>query len=338
MRLLIMLAAGLFCAAPAAAQTNELTPTVEALSADMAAYGEWLTRANEVQAPLMAALQQIDGRWSAAMAAGSPQAAAAAFRPFIAETVGIIARVNTQLEALPAPEFPRLDVADDLRPGAIVRDMRRLNDQIRAFVESYDPLLIAMERDDPAAVRQAGGQMVGALRLIFDSQILMTRGALAATPRDESTWEMQNVQLLYYSAGARILESWPEDHIAGTDRALAGDLRDLASRLDANAEVGSSKIEAELAETRQLLADAESDGDSASAAIFRTTIGVFEIDRQIFPVARELANILRTHASRLEDGRMTIARIGAVFGDLQRIRRRIDEISIEEAAALSRSG
>jgi hypothetical protein len=338
MRFLLILAAALACASPAEAQKATAEEvSAEALSAEMVAYGQWLTRADQIQAPLMTALQAMQPRWQAAMATRDRRAAIAAFRPFIGETVELIGRINAQLDALPTPEFPALDLAADVQPRALVRDMRRLNEQFRTFVESYGPLLDAMVRNDVAAVQRAGGQMIGGVRLIFDSQILLTRAGLAATAREESSWEMQNVQFLYFSAGARIVDAWPRNHIAGIDRALAADLRDFATQIDATATEGSAKFEAELAEYRDMLAEFESDGDASSAAVMRRRIAVFEVDRAIFPMAQELSAILRDHATRFADGRITVEAISGAFVDLQRIRSRIDAIVTEEAAALSRS-
>ena len=338
MQFLLFVAGALALASPSLAQRAD-PPDAEmaSLASEMQGYGQWLVRANEIQAPITNALQGLQARWQEAMATHGPEAAAAAFRPVVAEIAGLVDRTNAQLDALPTPEFATLDLASDLQPRTLVREMRRLNDQVKTFVETYNPLLDAMIRNDAAAVQQAGRQMVRGLDLIFESQILLARGGLASTPREDSTWEMQNIQLLYFSVGSRLLRAWPENSVAGIDRALARDLRDFAARIDATASDGSTKLEADLTTLRDDLAAAERDGDAASAAIFRRTIAVIEIDRAIFSTARELSSILRDHAGRLEDGRITLESITRVFLDLQRIRGRMDDIVTQEALALSGS-
>ena len=339
MRLILIAAAFLGCAAPDATfAAPSPAPAAERVNAEMAAYGAWLERTNAIQAPVTAAIRGMQGRWQAAFAGRDIEAAIAAYRPVLAEINAAADRANADYAAMPTPEFTALDLPPDTQPRALISEMVRLNGQVKDFVRSYEPMFEALRRNDLAAVQRAGRQMIRGLNLILESQIVMTRAGLGATSRDDPSWEMQNVQLLYFRAAARVLASWPENLVSATDRSLPGDLRTLAGLLEGSVASGTERLERELATMRPQLADAQRRNDAARAAVLRRAVAVYDVDREIFTAGRELAGLLRTHAERMNDGRVDLNRITDAFRDMQGIRRRFDDIIVREAAALSGTG
>ncbi|HEV2866038.1 MAG TPA: hypothetical protein VGX37_05950 [Allosphingosinicella sp.] len=312
--------------------TTEELPSASALEAELSEFGRWLVRAGEIQAPLNAALAGLQAQ---SRAAGRSGEGAARFRQAIADILTLAERTDAQLAALETPTFASLDLPADLQPVAIVQNMRQLNAQSREVALSFTPLLEAMARNDLAAVRQASRRLMGSLQLLVQAQLLMTRASLAATPRDTSGWDAINVQVLFFRSAERILNAWPSNGIIGTDQSLASDLRDLAAELDEAARAGTTKLATELEVHGAELAAAENEGDEARISIFRRTRALLLVDGEMFPLANDLAGILRRHAGELTGGQVPAQSIARIFQQLQPIRQRMDQINLRESAALA---
>ena len=339
MRKIFALAVLLASVAPAEATPTLQTPPASeelaspsALEAELSAFGRWLVRVGEIQTPLNAALAGLHGQ-----SLGATQSAegAARFRQAIADILTLADRIDAQLVALETPAFTLLDLPADLQPVAIVQNMRQLNAQTREVARSFTPLLEAVARNDMADMVEASRRLMGSLQLLIRSQLLMMRASLAATPSGTSAWDAINVQVLFFRSAGRILDAWPSNGMVGTDRSLAADLRALAAELDEAAQAGTTKLAVELENHSAELDAAEREGDEARISIFRRTQAVLQVDGEMFPLANDLAGVLRRHAAELRGGQVTAQSITRVFQQLQPIRRRIDEIILRESAALA---
>jgi hypothetical protein len=304
---------------------------------ELAAYGAWLVRLNETQAPLQQALIRLQQRWQEIVAAGNFDQAAAEFAPFIAALIADVDRSAAALAALDTPDFPTLELEGDLRTADMRRELVRYTGQLRTVLQSYMPLLDAVRRSDRRATERAGVQLMGNVRLLLQSQILMTRAALAGAPRDEAAFNMIEVQLLFFRASERLLAAWPGLVLETRDATLAADLLRFAGEIERTAAVGESRFAAEDAEWRTELARAERDRERSAASIIRRTLAVLEVYRRIFPLGRELAAVLRAHAPGFADGRVEVAELTGLLRQLQPLRVRIDEITTDEGAALAGS-
>lgn len=306
-----------------------------AIQADLAAYGAWLNQAIATSTKLQQDLMGFGGRWQAAFARGISAAAVAEMRPVLAELIAETDRSYAALEALPLPVIRVLPLEEDLQPETLTRDLKAINRQVRALIESYDPVLDAMLRNDVQAALRAMNGTIGGVRLLYQNQATIARASLAVTPRDESTWNLTNVGLLFFRSGARVLASWPGERPERIDRSLAPDLRALADELEATSAEGERRLLGELQTARAELAEAERDRDADLAGVLRTGIRVGEIDVEVYAQGRRLAAVLRTGATQLQDGRVTPENLSRLFSAIVPIKVRLDEIALEESAALA---
>jgi hypothetical protein len=310
------------------------TDEVARIDAEMVAYGEWLVRLGEIEAPMQREMASLSQNWDAAMSGpGDANARLQRFHPTIERTVRILDDAERLLAALETPEFPLLDLSADLEPSTILAQSRRVNREVRSLMGSLETLLGAANANDLAGVQVAGRQMREGLRLLLESQVLMARASLATVAREESTWEIVNVQLLHLQVSQRVLEALPDLARPNFDAALPRDLENFAAELERSAETGAAKMDEEIAGYDAELVDAERRGDRSRASILRRAIAVFAIDRRIFPLARELAVLLRSEAGN--QGRMTPEGLARFFRQLHPWRTRLEAIIAEENAAMA---
>lgn len=316
--------------------TEPIPPSAERLDSDLASYGRFLGEIARIQQPVQQQLSQLQGQWQAATQQGDPRVASDRFRPVIARALAVIAEANSAYRSLQAPDLAPLDLPEDIRPAELVRQMIRMNDQAASVVEGYHPLLDAMVRNDAAAAGVAANRLIGGARLLLESQILLTRAAMATTPREESSWEMQNVELIFYRSAVRTLSAWPRSGAPQADSTLAGDLRGMADELERTAEEGIAKLEREMADFSTEMRELEGGNDAARVSILRRTIAALSVDREIFAVARDLAAVLRRGAASIGPT-ISLVDLTRLFSHAQPFRARFDDIIRREAAAVAES-
>lgn len=309
-------------------------PEVERAAAEMEAYGNWLLRIGQLQAPANQALQDLHGAWQNAAASGDMRRTGPTVRAVVGRTLELLDQADAQLAAVETPDFPSLDLPDDLRTAALLAVARQTNRQVRAAIESAVPMLEAFERDDRRATEAALLRMVDALLQVLESQVALGRASLAATPREESTWEMTNIDLLTARTGARILAVLPAVQAGTGDPELGSDLVRFADELETSAGAGEQKLDAELAELAAALAEAEVARDRASQTILRRAIAALRAGRRLFPLAHSFAGTLRRESARLRGG-ANLEAVRAVSSALRETRWEIDRIGIDVAAAVA---
>lgn len=326
--------AGPAVAAPARAGSAREDPGA-VIESEMAAYGQWLARLQEIEAPVQGALANLSPAWQAAQAGGgTPGAIAGRFRPVVAGTLAALDAANAGIEALDRPEYPALDLPADVSPAAMVREVQTLNRRIRTAIEAFNPLLDAAATNDSAAAAAAGGRLLASFGLILESQVVLARAGLAATPRDDPSWQLSNLDLLFSRIGARAFASF-EPSGPRVDAALPDDLLALASELDASAEEGVRTVTAELESYAEALVQAERQGNRSDAVVLRRAIAVFTAGQASFPLARELAALLRAEAARMRGLPTTVETTRRFFQQMRPIRMRMDEIGRQAIAGLA---
>lgn len=333
--LLVVAAAALVWASPSAAQQRTTPGEVAAIEAEMTAYGAWLGRVQEIEAPLQRELAGLSASYRQGTADGERAAAADQFRATINRILALADSTNALLEALDQPEVSALELPEDISPAAIVRDMAQLNRRIRDLIDGFNPLIDARLRGDSAALEAAANQLFAGLGQLFDSQILLARASLAATPHEDASWEVANFDLLFLRAGARIVAAFQPRSRARVDAALTGDLLALAEEIDANSRRGETRVEAELADLAATIADAEADGDTGSVAILRRVAAMFSELRGYFPLSRELAALLRAEAPAYRARALAQADFTRIFAQIQTIRNRMEAIGTRAAAIMA---
>jgi hypothetical protein len=344
MRMSVFLAALLVSAAPCAApaavkptmvQQQAQEPSTEALQTDLAAYGSWLNRSVTADEGLRGGLIRFGGQWEAAFSRPLTAAAIGELRRGVAALIVEADRAQALLDAVPIPTLSALQLDEDMRPAAMMRDLRAVNRQIRTLIEGYYPILDALERNDEGAAHRAMAGSMGAMRLVYQNQAAIARASLAVTPREESSWNMGNVGFHFFQAGARILAAWPADNRSGTDRSFAADLRGLAATREATAAEGERRMIAEEETSRASLTEAELARENGLASMLRTQRRIAEIDRDIFVQARRLVAVLRSGAARFDGGLINAQALAGFFEEIVPIKVRLDEIAAEESAALA---
>ncbi|MGQ0660508.1 hypothetical protein [Sphingosinicella sp.] len=336
MRLILLIAAAFIFTSPALSRSTMTAqpPSAERLDTDLASYGRFLGEIARIQQPVQQQLSRLQGEWRAATQQGDPRIASERFRPVIARALAVIAEANSAFRSLQAPDLAPLDLPEDIRPAELVRQMIRTNEQAANVIEGYQPLLDAMIRNDAAAAGVAANGLISGVRLLLESQILLTRAAMATTPREESSWEMQNVELVFYRSAVRTLSAWPRSGGSPTDPTLASDLRAMADELERTAEEGTAKLEREMADFSAQIPELERGNDAASASILRRTMAALSVDREIFVVARDLAAVLRRGADSIGPT-ISLADLTRLFSHAQTFRARFDDIIRREAAAVA---
>lgn len=304
-------------------------PSVAALDEAMAAYGRWMLQVMEAEAPLQQAFAALGPGFQEARSAGGSQTLAERMRPLIARTLATADAVNARIAAIETPGFPSLDLPPEVRPAAILREMLSVNREIRGVVAGLGALLDA---NDPEAVQTATVRLMASLRLLFESQILLRRATLAATPRDESSWNLANFDLLYLRVAARIFDAWHPFAPPRVAPELAGDMRALGAELEANAREGEQRIDAELAEYRTWLTAATDGHDPSQASMARRLTAVAQRTRDYIGLSRDVAAIIRE--AEAEFGRpVGQDQVVGFLRRLQPIRARIESIARQIAAA-----
>ena len=323
-------------AAPTRGVRSDPAPDAEiaAMNAELTVFGEWLSRLLATQAPMQEALVGLQGRWQAAMARSN---GAREFRTAVDEVVAEIDRANAALDTLQPMELQSVPLAPELQPAAIMRSVRRINGELRTAMRTFYPVLEAIQRDDEAGATRALGTMMASMKLVLESQLLLTRAGLAATPREESSWEMLNVDLIAQRAVIRAIGAWPANLHESSDATIAADLITMADEVRETKRAGLAKVEEERSLFSDALRDAEGNRDSETAFLFRRNLDLLAVSEQVFTVADGLEVALRSAAARMQSGRVTLPDLARLMADIRPLRLRMDAIAAEEAAVISRA-
>ena len=340
-------AALLLCATamPALGQTqlkgdSAHTGSVEmrALDAEMSAYGEWLVRLDGATAGATAALAAMQGEWTAVTRSGSGEQAVARFRAVITSAKSKVAETKRQIAALDKPEFPELELPEDITTAALADQMKRVYDRVDRLLDSFAPLLDAMARRDMRAAESAGSEMLAAAQFLLEAQVIMANAGLATTERDSGTYEIQLFQVHFFRSASRIVQGSRQILLGKKDPTLAKDLTDFADKLESVAATGRAKIDGEVAEWEGMVATAEKGTDPKAMRILIRAAKVLRIDRRILEeAASSYVAALRATAVRAKTGALGQGDVRVLMQAFAKMRDTILQVSTAESAAMAES-
>lgn len=338
----LVAAVALAASAPAAAvprSTPEaVEPSLSAINADQAAFGQWLGRLGAIMQPMQEGLASTAAGAQALMTAPDVPREVGRLRAQVEALIATAGRVDAGLATLDTPDFPTLQLPADISTAAVKTQARELSRSVAAAYRNYLPVLDAVSRGDAAAAQRAFGPSMASMRLILESQLLMMRASHAAVPRDSSVWEMVNVQVLYNRVAVRFVQAWPPTGVIPNGAGVGRDIVALAGELERAAGQGDSRVDAELAQIEAPLADAERGRDAAAVAILRRQRLILTSGRALFPMARELAAQLRRDARAIPNGPADPELYLGHFQRLLPFRDRVLEIDRAMAAAMASGG
>ena len=320
---------------PATPTTETVTPSVETVSQEMTGFGAWMTRLQEIVRPLQVELAGLRGAWQEATRGGARDGVAG-FRDYVRRVEAAIDGADAGLRALDTPAFAALDLAEDLRPASVVRDMLRVNQETRVLVRNFLPLLDSISGNDPRAMQAATGELMRSVGVVLDSQIVFARAAIVSTEREEAAWEAGHIQLLFFRAMQRALNAWPNAMRGTADESLDDDFEQMARELDGHAQTGSAKNQAAIARLGGEARGLAEEGDEPRAQIIRRVAAIYAVSENYFGLGRDIATALRESAQIARRRPFTIDALGEVMTAISRWRPRFDEIAQQESAIMAR--
>lgn len=310
---------------------------MRALDADMTAYGEWLVRLDGASTGATAALSAMQGEWAAAMRSGSREQASARFRGVIASAKIKVAEARRQIAALDKPEFPELELPDDITTTALVDQMNKLYDRVDQLLDSFGPLLDAMTRRDLKGIESAGSEILAAAQFLVETQAIMANAGLATTERDSGVYEIQLFQVHFFRSASRIVQGARRILLGKKDPTLAKDLADFADKLESVAAAGRAKIDGEVAEWEGMVATAEKGTDTKAMRILIRTAKVLRIDRRILEETPSYVAALRAAAARAKTGTIGQRDVRVLMQAFAKMRDVMLQVGVEESAAIAES-
>ena len=301
---------------------------------DAAAYGQWLERLNAASSGMTLALQQLSPKWAAATASSDPQASAAQFRPVIAETRQAVASAAARVRAMDTPSFTSMDLTADISTPVLKTQMLEVAEQTDALIESFNPLLDAMVRNDAAAVNAAGVKLFAGLRLLMRTQERMARASLLTSDKTKAEYESMRFQQLFFRGGERLVSGAERRIMGQADPAFAADMFALSNDFESNAVEGRKRLDVEIAEFR---AAHELTKDGTERAILRKTVAVFELERELFAASHKMGLNFKAAGAEAGTNAFSVDRMMHYLRLMQPIRQEVDRIGLAQAAILARA-
>lgn len=313
----------------AIASEAEAAANLDALHADLAAYGAWLVRLNKSIEPALAGLRDVQAKWAEGGKTPPGAAQARILRPALAEAKARIAGSMAQVKALDRPTISILPVEDDLDPEALVSQTLTLLEKFDGFVGSMEAMLTAMSTGNAKAMETGARQMFVAVRLIYDTQITLTNAYLVTADAERSEHDVLLVDRTLYATGSRVLLSVERMMSGQSDAGFANDLDRLAAELDTIAVRGKRRVSEEIAVF-------QSDGDTtgANGKIIAKAIASAQLQNRVFDIAERFAGEIRAGAAGTRKAR-TLQSIFAVAVRLSPARQMMDQVGVEQAEVLA---
>jgi hypothetical protein len=334
--ILAALAASPAVAAPTTPErpsANIARDPIAALDSEMSLYGQWLARVMAVEQRVQQQLIGLQPVWQQGMnlppGEGIPR-----LRAYIRNALAAIDAADAEVATIAGPALPHFELPEDLRPPAIIRQVRQLNRDIRAVVAGYLPLIDSFSH--PQQTEAAARNLVGSLRLVFVSQLVMARAAQTATPRDQAEWEIAGFQISFLRAAERIFSAFDpmQNRI---DASLPADLMAIADELDAAVARAREKLTDSLGTLDRLVTEAERLAEISSVAVLRRARTVIALGRDSLPLASQLAASLREGAAIARGRQITPELLIRIFAPLRAIRTGFNEIAMRQSRAMAES-
>ena len=295
---------GLCCATAAMADVPTATRSAADVNAGLARYNAWLAKLDLTEADALKVPDEMDAQWSRAIATRNANRISAMFRPQMARFKAVLATTNDKLRATDTPDFPELPLSTDIEPTTLVRSYLDLNSKFAAIVDSYGPIIVAIQRNDPAGARRAFAITEHGIALLLDVRARMAQAHIASAPADSSLVELGGLQVDYFHAAARIIGS----SAIGTgrlDAALAVHLGVIAEDCDRVATAGKAKADRQIEAFQNASTQAAMEGDRDRVVLFDHLVALKRAELPAYPLATRMANLLRVHIATLRSKPLT---------------------------------
>lgn len=306
---------------------------MKAVEEEMAAYGAWLVRLDTANQEATTELQNIQTGWETVSHAPVAQATVQ-FRPILARAKAKVAEARTRVRALDTPAFPALELDADSTTPVLVAQVLKLYDRIDVLLDSFEPMLAAMARNDMQATLNAAEQMLDSAQLLLDTQALLLNAGLATADRETGTYQVALLQVRVFQSTSRVMSAAKLVMRGKQDPALAKDLERFAAEIDSAASDGKAAMTGTLKEWEALI---KGGGDSNAVMVLRRSSAVLRVDLQLYDATPAYSAALRTAAAKARAGRLGVNDISVVTDAFGAVRDLINRISAQENAAMAGS-
>lgn len=300
------------------------------VNAAQAAYGRWLADVVRIVQPVQVSMADLGNRASALPHSPNIIQTVAELRPRVLQLIALADAAETQLIQLEEPDIDQLSLPAELRTAAIKAAFLRLDRTIRDSYRNYLPVLDAVARRDFVAVRNASARAMVGMQEIISTQLLITRAQQAIMPPTSSAWQATNVQVQFLSA----IQLYAGAMADAPAPAFARNLRTIADELDVTAQRGGATVEAEMAQNHAVLVQAQREGNVGLVAVAERGAAVLGESSELFPLATQLANLLRAQAARFP-ARPSPAQVMAAIAETFPIRDRLVAINAAMSGRLA---
>lgn len=330
--LLCVIAGSMPAATAAAAQPADAARQVEVMRGEMAAYGAWLQSANEALAPASAALVEAQREW-AAMRSTPMSARGAALAPMLDRLLTQVNNAQARIASLPRPQFPSLDLPEELQTATLARDYRDLVSAYADAIQSIRQLLDATNARDYRAAERAIAPMQAAIERSAAINVRILRARQKAVPADSVDWQSMNVMILHARIGLALSREAVNSNPGIA--AMKSELREIAGQLRTSVRDGRAAQESEGAMAR-VQAEASEGASPQVAGMARELSRLIENASGHFRAGEDLANALDQYLTR-----NIRAPLGAdaatlqLLGSFQQVRAMIEETARNEAQLLA---
>ena len=315
----------------ASADLPPATRSAAEVNAGLERYNLWLAKLDSSEEDALKVLDNLDTEWARAIATRNPNRIAAMFRPQMVKFKAILAATNDRLRAIDTPEFPELRLGLDIEPASLVRTYIDLNTRFDGIVDSYGPVIAAIQRNDLAGVRRAGAAGPHGISLLLDGEARMAQAHMAGAAADSSLVELGNLQVDYFHAAARIIGS-PAIGSGRLDPALAAQLGAIADDCDRVSTAGKAKADRQIEFYRNESTAAAMAGDRDRVIMFDHLVAIKQAELSAYPLARRMANLLRVHIGTLKARPLTAELAKAMMFSLLPYRDALIEINNAQSA------
>lgn len=308
----------------------------EATHREIIAFGKWVLELDRALEPAITAVREMGPEWQKAMQAGSPAKAEAAFLPFVARADAAIAESRRRMTALPAPQFPLMNLPPESSPESLRAEMTQMVDQMAEVAGTFAPMLKALTSNNPAAAEQAVGRMLTSVRTLYRAQAVMTGAWLATLEEDEPAHYSMTFDLYFYRSGGRLLGAAEAILMRRQDKGLAADLRRSADEMDRAIDNGLAAVDAQNEEMQELIDESGSDAEAVSArAMLNKVIAINGLYRESFALSRAFTRTVRATADGVGTAPVTMATLNPMVQALPATRAQLDGIATQQAEIMA---
>lgn len=309
------------------------TPQAAASTADAAvvAYGTWAQQLQEALAPLLAAFARLGDRAQA----GSRSSASLAEALREVEQVQRLAdEAAGRIGALAAPDVSILPLEAELTPAALQREQLGIVAEIKRMAGQAAEALSATAQGKTAEANRAALAMVDTAQTMLRQRVLFLRATQAVTPREDSSWDLTNGEIVIFGAIGRMMSVLMADGTQA-DPAVARDLRSFADQLAKSRRAAESKLRAEAEELDDWLANA-ADAAPDEVRLARRVKEVVAAGGRETALFKEWEQLLREAAASVESPSVARAALSNTFATRMRdLRQRGDAIIADLTRAMS---